>query len=222
MIAVNGGYVYFPKMLRSIVQKFIVQGLLLKDVWTELEIETLQNSENEKEATDIGVIYEHLSAEVEAKIEGNKLLVRWIYGLKLNSIIGMLHVASGKCTCGYYFLFLFSSSVVAPENQEDSNSKLKRQTNYVFHHLILCCFTFICTNYKIYAVCDLAMCLAMIETGYSLKGCGSFNQVSQENTLPVSIFSSFYFDKLTHNLHFIYLFIYLLHSVFWYGKPHQK
>lgn len=97
MIAVNGGHVFFPKMLRSIVQKFIVQGLLLKDVRTELEIETLQNSENEKEATDINIIYEHLSAEVKAKIEGIKLLVRWIYGLKLNAVLGMFN---------YFFYYL--------------------------------------------------------------------------------------------------------------------
>ncbi|KAH9410377.1 Sister chromatid cohesion protein PDS5 A [Tyrophagus putrescentiae] len=88
MIAINGGYVYFPKMLRSIVQKFIVQGLLLKDVRTEHEIETLQNTEKEKSATtDVNVVYEGLSAEVKAKCEGIKLLVRWIYGLKLNSIM---------------------------------------------------------------------------------------------------------------------------------------
>lgn len=88
MIAINGGHVFFPKMLRSIVQKFIVQGLLLKDIRTELEIETLQNAENERDNTDISVIYEHLSSEVKAKVEGIKLLVRWIYGLKMNSLLG--------------------------------------------------------------------------------------------------------------------------------------
>lgn len=88
MIAVNGGHLFFPKMLRSIVQKFIVQGLLLKDIRTQLEIETLQKSENEKEhSNDLNTIYEFLSDEVKAKHEGIKLLVRWIFGLKLNSIL---------------------------------------------------------------------------------------------------------------------------------------
>lgn len=99
MIAVNGGHMYFPKVIRSIVQKFIVQGLLLKDVRTDVEIDSLQNSENERESTDINLIYEHLSAEVKAKVEGIKLLVRWIYGLKLNSIL------------------------IVSENQEDNNSE---------------------------------------------------------------------------------------------------
>lgn len=77
-------------MLRSIVQKFIVQGLLLKDIRTQFEIDTLQNSEIEKDNTDINVVYDCLSEEVKTKIEGIKLLVRWIFGLKLNSIMGKL------------------------------------------------------------------------------------------------------------------------------------
>ena len=120
MIAVNGGHVYFPKVLRSIVQKHIVQGLLLKDVRTELEIETLQNLENEKEATDINLIYEHLSEEVKTKVEGIKLLVRWIYGLKLNTILGMFQ----QNVIRYIFKMLFLFSVV-PESQEEANSTFK-------------------------------------------------------------------------------------------------
>ena len=117
MIAVNGGHVYFPKMLRSIVQKCIVQGLLMKDVRTDLEIETLQNIENEKEATDVNVIYEHLSAEVKAKIEGIKLLVRWIYGLKLNAVLGKYYIL-------FDIIFIFSILfVVVPENHENTHSK---------------------------------------------------------------------------------------------------
>lgn len=98
MIAINNGHIYFPKMLRSIVQKFIVQGLLLKDARTEIEIQTLQSIENDKECNDFNSIYEHCSEEIKAKHEGIKLLVRWIYGLKLNSIL------------------------VIPENQAESHS----------------------------------------------------------------------------------------------------
>ena len=123
MIAVNGGHVYFPKMLRSIVQKFIVQGLLLKDIRTEIEIDSLQNSENEKEATDINTIYEHLSAEVKAKIEGIKLLVRWIYGLKLNSILGMPLLICVTCTWLLTIFISWSIIAVVPESQEEANSK---------------------------------------------------------------------------------------------------
>ena len=48
---------------------------------------------------DLNSIYEFLSDEVKAKHEGIKLLVRWIFGLKLNSIL------------------------VIQENQADANSK---------------------------------------------------------------------------------------------------
>jgi hypothetical protein len=48
MIAVCGGHAFFPKVLRSIVQKFIVQGLLLKDLKTDVEITSLEESERQR------------------------------------------------------------------------------------------------------------------------------------------------------------------------------
>lgn len=48
MIAICGGYAFFPKVLRSIVQKFIVQGLLMKDMKTDLEIASLEESERQR------------------------------------------------------------------------------------------------------------------------------------------------------------------------------
>ena len=40
MISVCGGHQFFPKVLRSIIQKYIVQGLLMKDQRTDIEIAT--------------------------------------------------------------------------------------------------------------------------------------------------------------------------------------
>lgn len=111
MIAVNGGHLLFPKMLRSIVQKFVVQGLLLKDFRTEVEIDALQKSESGKTFTDINSVYEHLSNEVKTKNEGIKLLVRWIYGLKLNSLM------------------------VIPENQIEANNIYQKAASNAFQLL---------------------------------------------------------------------------------------
>lgn len=46
MIATCGGHVFFPKLLRSIIQKYVVQNLLMKDV--RLEEEVHAQEENEK------------------------------------------------------------------------------------------------------------------------------------------------------------------------------
>lgn len=111
MIAVNGGHLLFPKMLRSIVQKFVVQGLLLKDFRTEIEIEALQKTESAKTFSDINSIYEHLSNEIKTKNEGIKFLVRWIYGLKLNALM------------------------VIPENQIEANSLYQKAASNAFQLL---------------------------------------------------------------------------------------
>jgi len=37
---------------------------------------------------DLSISYEYLSEEVKSKIEGIKLMVRWLYGLKMNTLIG--------------------------------------------------------------------------------------------------------------------------------------
>lgn len=46
MVATCGGHVYFPKLLRSIIQKYVVQNLLMKDL--RLEEEVIAQEENEK------------------------------------------------------------------------------------------------------------------------------------------------------------------------------
>ncbi|CAG2111748.1 unnamed protein product, partial [Medioppia subpectinata] len=80
MIAICGGHSFFPKVLRSIIQKFIVQGLLMKDMKTEHEINALEESERQRENTDPLITYEYCSEEAKAKIEAIKLMVRWLYG----------------------------------------------------------------------------------------------------------------------------------------------
>lgn len=90
VISICGGHAFFPKLLRSIVHKCVVQNLLLKDTRLAEEIETLQETESQREtsnSTDPTVTFEFCSEEVKCKIEGIKLLVRWLYGLKL-SVLG--------------------------------------------------------------------------------------------------------------------------------------
>ncbi|CAG2104988.1 unnamed protein product [Medioppia subpectinata] len=87
MIAICGGHSFFPKVLRSIIQKFIVQGLLMKDMKTEHEINALEESERQRENTDPLITYEYCSEEAKAKIEAIKLMVRWLYGMKINTLV---------------------------------------------------------------------------------------------------------------------------------------
>lgn len=86
MIATCGGHVYFPKMLRSIIQRFVVQNLLLKDQRLPEEISAQEESEKLRDASEIGLIFELCSEETKCKVEGIKLMVRWLYGLKLSSV----------------------------------------------------------------------------------------------------------------------------------------
>lgn len=87
MIAVNGGHSTFSDLFDIIAKKFVIQELLHKDFRSKVEIVLFQSVESKKNLTNINTIYEHLSNEVKTKIEGIKLLVRWIYGLKLNSLM---------------------------------------------------------------------------------------------------------------------------------------
>lgn len=57
MISVCGGHAFFPKVMRSIVQKFIVQGLLLKDLKTDVEIARLEESERLRGMQLIGFLF---------------------------------------------------------------------------------------------------------------------------------------------------------------------
>ncbi|RWS23881.1 hypothetical protein B4U80_05305, partial [Leptotrombidium deliense] len=87
MIATCGGHVFFPKLLRSIIQKFVVQNLLLKDQRLAEEIATQEENEKQRDNSDVAVAYEFCSEEIKCKVEGIKLMVRWLYGLKLNTLI---------------------------------------------------------------------------------------------------------------------------------------
>lgn len=48
MVANCGGHVFFPKLLRSIIQKHVVQGLLLKDQRLAEEIAQQEESERQR------------------------------------------------------------------------------------------------------------------------------------------------------------------------------
>jgi len=87
MIATCGGNMFFPKLIRTIIQKFVVQGLLLKDQRLEQEITTQEQSEKSRDSSDPAVTYDLCSEEVKAKVEGIKLMVRWLYGLKQNTLL---------------------------------------------------------------------------------------------------------------------------------------
>ncbi|XP_015792482.1 sister chromatid cohesion protein PDS5 homolog B [Tetranychus urticae] len=87
MVATCGGHVFFPKLLRSIIQKYVVQNLLMKDQRLEEEVQAQEESEKNRDLSDPTVSYEFCCEEVKCKIEGIKLMVRWLYGLKLNTLI---------------------------------------------------------------------------------------------------------------------------------------
>ncbi|KAI1280333.1 Sister chromatid cohesion protein PDS5 -like protein B [Halotydeus destructor] len=87
VVATCGGHLYFPKLLRSIIQRHVVQNLLLKDQRLPEEVASQEESEIARDATDPGLVYELCSEEVKCKVEGIKLMARWCYGLKLNSLV---------------------------------------------------------------------------------------------------------------------------------------
>lgn len=86
MISIAGGYLFFPKLLKTIMYKHVVQNLLLKDQRLIEEIEMHENTEKQRNTTDPSVSFEFLSEEIKCKIEAIKLMVRWIHGIKLNTL----------------------------------------------------------------------------------------------------------------------------------------
>jgi len=86
MIATCGGCVFFPAVLKSIVNKCIVQNLLLKDQRLIEEIQTQEEQEKARDQSDPAITYDLCSEEVKCKVEGIKLMVRWLFGLKQNSL----------------------------------------------------------------------------------------------------------------------------------------
>ena len=86
MVAISGGYLFFPKQLKTIMYKHVVQNLLLKDQRLLEEIEMHEKTEKQRNSTDPQVSFEFCSEEVKCKIEAIKLMVRWIHGVKLNTL----------------------------------------------------------------------------------------------------------------------------------------
>ena len=86
MIAISGGYLFFPKQLKTIMYKHVVQNLLLKDQRLSEEIEMHEKTEKQRNSNDPQVTFEFCSEEVKCKIEAIKLMVRWIHGIKLNTL----------------------------------------------------------------------------------------------------------------------------------------
>lgn len=86
MIATCGGQNKYPAVLKSIINKFVVQGLIMKDTRSDIEIKTQERSEATllSENFDFNQSLDRCSEEVKCKIEGIKLIVRWVQGMKLN------------------------------------------------------------------------------------------------------------------------------------------
>lgn len=86
MIATCGGQNKYPAVLKSIINKFVVQGLIMKDARSDIEIKAQERSESSlsSENFDYEQSLDRCSEEVKCKIEGIKLIVRWAQGLKLN------------------------------------------------------------------------------------------------------------------------------------------
>jgi len=86
MIAISGGYLFFPKQLKTIMYKHVVQNLLLKDQRLQEEIDLAERTEKQRATSDPSQTFEFLSEEVKCKIEAIKLMVRWIHGIKLSTL----------------------------------------------------------------------------------------------------------------------------------------
>lgn len=86
MISISGGYLFFPKLLKNIMYKHVVQNLLLRDERLMEEIELQERSEKERNSNDPATTFEYCSEEIKSKIEAIKLMVRWIHGIKLNTL----------------------------------------------------------------------------------------------------------------------------------------
>lgn len=86
MIAICGGQNKYPAVLKSIINKFVVQGLIMKDTRSDIEIKAQERSEASlsTENFDFEQSLDRCSEEVKCKIEGIKLIVRWIHGMKLS------------------------------------------------------------------------------------------------------------------------------------------
>lgn len=86
MIATCGGQNKYPAVLKSIINKFVVQGLIMKDTRSDIEIKAQERSEANlsSENFDFEQSLDRCSEEVKCKIEGIKLIVRWVQGMKLN------------------------------------------------------------------------------------------------------------------------------------------
>lgn len=85
MIATCGGQNKYPAVLKSIISKFVVQGLIMKDLRSDIEIDAQEKSEKARgDSVDFAQTLDHCSEEVKCKIEAIKLMVRWVHGMKLN------------------------------------------------------------------------------------------------------------------------------------------
>jgi len=86
MIATCGGQNKYPAVLKSIINKFVVQGLIMKDSRSDIEIKAQERSDASlaTENFDFEHSLDRCSEEVKCKIEGIKLIVRWVQGMKLN------------------------------------------------------------------------------------------------------------------------------------------
>lgn len=86
MIAICGGQNKYPAVLKSIINKFVVQGLIMKDTRSDIEIKAQERSESSLscENFDFEQSLDRCSEEIKCKIEGIKLIVRWVHGMKLS------------------------------------------------------------------------------------------------------------------------------------------
>lgn len=124
MISISGGYLFFPKLLKNIMYKQVVQNLLLKDERLIEEIELSERSEKERNATDPATTFEYCSEEIKCKIEAIKLMVRWIHGIKLNTLQASLETKDDEVS-KYHHVVENSMNLLMTiiKNEGDLNNK---------------------------------------------------------------------------------------------------
>ena len=118
--------------------KHVVQNLLLKDQRLIEEIELHEKTEKQRNSSDPSISFEFLSEEVKCKIEAIKLMVRWIHGIKLNTLQAPIETQADEIS-KYHTVVENSMNLLMTiiKNEGDLNNKSLGGTTLERAHLRL-------------------------------------------------------------------------------------
>lgn len=93
MIAATGAQKSYSARLKTIITKHIIQDLIMKDARKRAKIDSQEQSDmsqSVREQSSFELSFDRCSEEVKCKIEGIKLIVRWILGMKIDIVTRQL------------------------------------------------------------------------------------------------------------------------------------